>query len=71
MKKAIRIVFYAAFIIICLAISYFGISLPWFIRIAIAAIPIWLPNRIIKAIEKRKNAKGLEEYYKAHPDARR
>lgn len=70
-KKFIRISFYALFVIICLAISYFGIRLPWFVRIAIAAIPIWLPKRIIKLYEKRKENEALEEYYNAHPEERR
>lgn len=71
MNKFIRIGFYALFVVICLSISYFGVSIPWFLRIAIAAIPIWLPKRIIKLYEKHKENEALEEYYNAHPEERR
>ena len=71
MNKFIRISFYGLFVIICLALSYFGIFLPWFFRVAIAAIPIWLPKRIIRLYERRKENEALEEYYNAHPEERR
>ena len=70
MRKAIRIGCWVIFILFCLS-SYLGANIPWWIYLACAAIPIFLPNYLIKLYDKQKEDEALEEYYKNHPEERR
>lgn len=70
MRKAIRIGCWVIFILFCLS-SYLGANIPWWIYLASAAIPIFLPNYLIKLYDKQKEDEALEEYYRNHPEERR
>ena len=71
LEKKIRIVFIAVYIVICLALSYVGIGRTWWVCLLLGPGPFALPRIIARSIQKRQNAKMLEEYYNEHPEARR